>query len=73
MAKGSRRLSNIGGYYKKSVTDPLKSAKIRRNEPCPCGSGEKYKRCCGSDELSSLEFWWRQRKIKKILKAQKTD
>lgn len=19
-----------------------------RNEPCPCGSGEKYKRCCGS-------------------------
>jgi hypothetical protein len=22
--------------------------KIGRNEPCPCGSGEKYKRCCGS-------------------------
>ncbi|WP_459991227.1 SEC-C metal-binding domain-containing protein [Methylosoma difficile] len=20
----------------------------RRNEPCPCGSGEKYKKCCGS-------------------------
>jgi uncharacterized protein len=22
-------------------------AKIGRNEPCPCGSGKKYKRCCG--------------------------
>lgn len=21
--------------------------KVRRNEPCPCGSGKKYKRCCG--------------------------
>jgi uncharacterized protein len=23
--------------------------KIGRNEPCPCGSGLKYKRCCGAD------------------------
>ncbi len=22
--------------------------KISRNEPCPCGSGQKYKRCCGA-------------------------
>lgn len=22
-------------------------AKIGRNDPCPCGSGNKYKRCCG--------------------------
>ena len=22
-------------------------AKVGRNEPCPCGSGRKYKRCCG--------------------------
>ena len=21
-------------------------AKIGRNQPCPCGSGKKYKRCC---------------------------
>lgn len=26
---------------------PGKSAKIGRNDPCPCGSGKKYKRCCG--------------------------
>src|SRR5947209_16712932 len=24
------------------------SAQIARNAPCPCGSGAKYKRCCGS-------------------------
>ena len=23
-------------------------AKIARNEPCPCGSGKKYKKCCGA-------------------------
>ena len=22
--------------------------KISRNEPCPCGSGKKYKKCCGA-------------------------
>ncbi|MBP1582331.1 MAG: SEC-C domain-containing protein [Victivallales bacterium] len=21
--------------------------KINRNDPCPCGSGKKYKKCCG--------------------------
>lgn len=26
---------------------PVKAAKIGRNDPCPCGSGKKYKRCCG--------------------------
>jgi len=24
-----------------------KSKKIGRNESCPCGSGKKYKKCCG--------------------------
>ena len=27
------------------VTTPRK--KVGRNEPCPCGSGKKYKKCCG--------------------------
>jgi len=26
---------------------PVKSQKIGRNAPCPCGSGKKYKKCCG--------------------------
>ena len=25
----------------------IKGAKIVRNDPCPCGSGKKYKKCCG--------------------------
>ena len=25
----------------------VKEAKIGRNDPCPCGSGKKYKKCCG--------------------------
>ncbi len=24
--------------------------KIGRNDPCPCGSGKKYKKCCGADK-----------------------
>ena len=27
--------------------EPKKVNKIGRNEPCPCGSGKKYKQCCG--------------------------
>ena len=27
---------------------PLDNKKIGRNEKCPCGSGKKYKHCCGS-------------------------
>lgn len=30
------------------TTGPItKIAKVGRNEPCPCGSGRKFKRCCG--------------------------
>jgi preprotein translocase subunit SecA len=27
----------------------LKQPKVGRNEPCPCGSGKKFKKCCGSN------------------------
>jgi|ERR1700759_1256621 tetratricopeptide (TPR) repeat protein len=31
-------------------------AKIGRNDPCPCGSGKKYKRCClANDEAAARE------------------
>ncbi len=33
---------------KKSGT-VVKGRKIGRNEPCPCGSGKKYKHCCGKN------------------------
>ena len=27
--------------------EPTRTTKVGRNAPCPCGSGKKYKRCCG--------------------------
>jgi hypothetical protein len=30
-------------------TQVIKPKKIGRNEPCPCGSGKKYKKCCGKN------------------------
>ena len=34
---------------KESIVDQIKSGKkIGRNEPCPCGSGKKFKHCCGA-------------------------
>jgi uncharacterized protein len=34
-------LSRESGTYRRATT------KIGRNDPCPCGSGKKYKQCCG--------------------------
>ena len=31
----------------KSSTTVVKEAKVYPNDPCPCGSGKKYKKCCG--------------------------
>ena len=31
----------------KVVRKPATSSKVGRNDPCPCGSGKKYKKCCG--------------------------
>lgn len=33
---------------------PGGSRKIPRNAPCPCGSGKKYKKCCGADHTTVL-------------------
>lgn len=34
-----------------SSKEPVrKKSKVGRNDPCPCGSGKKYKKCCGAKE-----------------------
>ena len=35
--------------YKQEKTSHtvVKPPKVGRNDPCPCGSGKKYKKCCG--------------------------
>jgi preprotein translocase subunit SecA len=45
---GEDKMKEIAKAYKKSKT-VVKGKKIGRNEPCPCGSGKKYKHCCGKN------------------------
>ncbi len=33
---------------------PKKGRKIGRNQPCPCGSGKKYKKCCGKPDAQII-------------------
>ena len=39
-----------GGDVKGRTVVKTKSQKVGRNDPCPCGSGKKYKKCCGRDQ-----------------------
>lgn len=41
--KRSERWYYADGY---NGTRPVRVEKIGRNDPCPCGSGKKYKKCC---------------------------
>uniref|UniRef100_UPI002604C6F8 preprotein translocase subunit SecA n=1 Tax=uncultured Oscillibacter sp. TaxID=876091 RepID=UPI002604C6F8 len=43
VAKGM--VENVGGDGTKPKKQPLKVVKIGRNDPCPCGSGLKWKKC----------------------------
>lgn len=36
-------------FAEPSAEASAKALKIGRNEPCPCGSGKKYKKCCGKN------------------------
>ena len=38
-----------GQAAKKVTLTPKRSTKVGRNDPCPCGSGKKYKNCCGAN------------------------
>jgi preprotein translocase subunit SecA len=50
VARGKARTAGEG-----QVTAPVKRdrPKVGRNDPCPCGSGKKYKKCHGKDEEAS--------------------
>jgi hypothetical protein len=38
--------SFVQQHYQTSLLGEAADRKIGRNEPCPCGSGNKYKKCC---------------------------
>jgi uncharacterized protein YchJ len=43
----SFKITNIRNVSTYVPIVPVKVKKISRNEPCKCGSGMKFKRCCG--------------------------
>ena len=46
------RLAYAQAASRRAPPEPYERAapKVGRNDPCPCGSGKKYKRCCGAPE-----------------------
>ncbi len=48
---------NVGGDAKEIPQKPVvnKAQKVGRNDPCPCGSGKKYKKCCGANQSGAEE------------------
>ena len=44
---GEEKIAEIAKKYKQSKTVRRAEPKVGRNDPCPCGSGKKYKHCCG--------------------------
>jgi len=34
--------------------------KLKRNSPCPCGSGKKYKKCCLPLKEVAWEKWFKE-------------
>lgn len=44
---GGRRQGGVGHGTPPFPAPRAAASKVGRNDPCPCGSGKKYKKCCG--------------------------
>ena len=48
-----RHREQLPGSDDPALPPPVEPAKAeekpKRNDPCPCGSGKKYKKCCGKE------------------------
>ena len=42
-------MASASGEVARKKLTVVKSEKVGRNDPCPCGSGKKYKNCCGAN------------------------
>ncbi len=42
-------INDVDGQKRANVTVVKKGPDVGRNDPCPCGSGKKYKNCCGKN------------------------
>ena len=43
------------GEFSKVENGKVKKIKVGRNDPCPCGSGKKYKKCHGREKVKSTQ------------------
>ena len=42
---------NVDGASEEAAQEPVQAQpEVGRNDPCPCGSGKKYKNCCGKNK-----------------------
>ncbi len=46
--QGYRRTHGSGSAYPATLPIVRDTPKVGRNDPCPCGSGKKFKKCCGA-------------------------
>ncbi len=58
--EAAAKVTNVGfvgagdGSVKNKPKVKKASEKVGRNDPCPCGSGKKYKKCCGANETENI-------------------
>ncbi len=51
LQRDAKQMNQAGqGAPAKAETIRRETTKVGRNDPCPCGSGKKYKKCCGKDD-----------------------
>lgn len=53
----AKPVSTVSSDGKSSAKKPIvnRATKVGRNDPCPCGSGKKYKKCCGASSGGTSE------------------
>lgn len=51
----SKTFSSTLGYIEEEDAKPkIDTKNVGRNEPCPCGSGKKFKKCCGGEGVNGV-------------------
>ena len=69
MSRRRIRLSPKLPKRKSVVTEPRRVLKVKRNAPCPCGSGKKYKECHAAKGEAFLQKMLRKKEKQRIRKA----
>ncbi|TDA65837.1 MAG: preprotein translocase subunit SecA [Clostridia bacterium] len=47
-----RQVTENRGQAEQASRPVKRETKVGRNDPCPCGSGKKYKKCCGQNQIA---------------------